>query len=91
MHYIVHFSYFVSKCRKHNDFCCDFLLGLSILSFVANFEVVYFLYHRKWITSCFEGLNQSHAILPCIFSVFSGHKPGPLWSPNVRLWHIKIK
>ena len=38
------FSHFAFKCQKHNYFCCDFLLGLLILnlSFVANFEVVYF-------------------------------------------------
>ena len=32
---------FCFKCRNHNYFCCDFLLGLLIinLSFVANFEV----------------------------------------------------
>ena len=33
MHSILYFSHFVFKCRKHNYFCCDFLLG-----FVANFE-----------------------------------------------------
>ena len=32
MHSIVHFSHFVFKCRKHNYFCCDFLLGLLILN-----------------------------------------------------------
>ena len=40
---IVHFSHFVFKCRKHNYFCCDFLLGLLIinLSFVANFVILH--------------------------------------------------
>ena len=35
------FLEFCFKCRTHNYFCCDFLLGLLIikLSFVANFEV----------------------------------------------------
>ena len=34
--YAVFFS-FCFKCRKHNYFCCDFLI--INLSFVANFEV----------------------------------------------------
>ena len=40
---IVNFSHFVFKCRKHNYFCCEFLLGLLILNlcFVVNFEVEY--------------------------------------------------
>ena len=38
MHSIVYFSHFVFNCQKHNYFCCDFLLGLS-LSFVAKLEV----------------------------------------------------
>ena len=50
------------------------------LNFVANFEGECFLYHRKWINSCFEDLNQSHSILSCKFSVFSDHKLGFLWS-----------
>ena len=55
MHSIVHFSRFVFKCREHNYFCCDFLLGLLILNlnFVENFEVECFrILASGLITSC---------------------------------------
>ena len=41
---VVHFSHFGFKCRKHNYFCCDFLLGLLNLnlSFVANLKLYIF-------------------------------------------------
>ena len=73
MHSIVHFSHFVFKCRKHNYFCCDFLLGLLILniSFVANFEFEYFWINSSGLLHVLRGLNQLHSILSCIFRVFS--------------------
>ena len=39
-------------------FCCEFWIWI-------------FLNQLQWITSCFEGLNQLHSILSCIFRVFS--------------------
>ena len=50
-------------------FCCEFWSWM-------------FLNHRKKITSYLDGLNQSHSILSCIFSVFSDHKLALVWSPN---------
>ena len=38
------------------NFCCEFWSWM-------------FLNHRKKIISCFDGLNQSHSILSCIFGV----------------------
>ena len=42
--------------------------------------------HRKGITSCFDGLNQSRSILPCIVSGFTDHKPGLL--PSLGYYSI---
>ena len=57
------FLVFCFKCRKHNYSCCEFWSWM-------------FLNNRKKITSCFDGLNQSHSILSCIFSVFEWSQTG---------------
>ena len=60
-------------CRKHNYFCLDIWLGLLFSSIVVIWNWM-FLKHHKWITTCFDGLNQSHSTLSCIISVFGDHK-----------------
>ena len=66
----------------HNHLCYAFLLSLLLLNLglVANFDVGMLLNHLRSITSCFDGLNQSHSSYLAYSAFFSDHKPGILWS-----------